>query len=107
VLLTRLFTLLSNETFTAQMEKAEENSHGSTSLDRAILKALCFSQIWLKQIELQQENDQDELSQKNSSPSRILVVYMSEDHHAHYKKIVNAIFACQKLSICIDCLSMD
>jgi hypothetical protein len=64
------------------MEKAEESRHGSTYLDKAILKALCFSQIWLKQIESKEGNDQDEVSFSNTSPCRILVVQMSEDHHA-------------------------
>ena len=38
---------------------------------------------------------------------RILVIQLGKDNPQHFNSLVNAVFACQRLKICLDCLVMD
>ena len=80
------------------------------------MKAVCFSQQWIRQInssedgatEMTGTSDANQSKQTSSQyDCRILVIQAGRDNPQHFNALTNAVFACQKLRICLDCLVMD
>jgi hypothetical protein len=85
----RLNKLLDSEVFIEQLSRVQENP---TLLHSALYKAICHSQIFLKQ---------------DSKVARILIIQLGQDNATQFEALVNGIFAAQKLKITIDCLVLD
>jgi len=68
----------------------DSKGEGPTCLSQAFLQAICYV-----------NNDQQGKTQ------RVLILQLTKDDPVQSTKIVNGIFACQKLGITIDCLVLE
>lgn len=118
-LLTRILKIIDNEQLTQEENKVNQAQQAAacpptTLIHQAIMKAVCYSQSWIKQInnsapakDLAFDMNSTDLSPSLSYDCRILVIQTGQDNPQHFNALTNAVFACQKLRICLDCLVMD
>ena len=85
-------------------------------MQMAVMKAVCYSQQWIKKFDMIAKQNSNEFGAKASLGTqsevrnydcRILVIQLGQDDPNQFNPFINAVFASQKLKMCIDCLVMD